>query len=450
MKTLKLRMKAISSVTFVAFVMVGCGSEGVDAGGEGSGGTDFGGPTGGARASGGGSSTGGSGVGGRLEGDGGSSPATGGADAAGGADAVGGTESTSGGTNSEGSGGAADGGGQGAGGSEMTGSGGSGPVGGVEDPTMRGFAAVAKYGVPTTTGGSAGRTVTVSQFAELKQHAESSEVVTILVSGTISASTAHELIKVQSNKTIQGVGSSGKLNKITLSVNGWSKPNETCEADDYGTFTPASNVIIRNLEFMGLADFPDDSDVDPDAIRVECYSHHVWIDHNTFQYGADGATDVKRGGDMVTISYNHYVKTEKTALIGHSDNNGAQDTGFLNVTFHHNFFDQTATRTPRVRFGYVHAYNNYYNITEHVFRIGPGGRIYAEANNVVSTAGKILRDTENEGSLTWTNTNTWNKGAYGEVGTQLLDADQSVSRPSYNDPVGPAPTSPPAAGVGRL
>lgn len=323
-------------------------------------------------------------------------------------------------------------------------------VGGTEDPSMGGFAAMPKYGVTTTTGGSAGRSITVASFDDLKAAAESNEVLTIQIEGTISAPTVHEVIRVQSNKTLIGLGATAKLNKLTLSVNSWNVAGESCEAEDEGTFVPASNVIIRNLEFIGLADFPDDSDVDPDAIRVECYSHHVWIDHNTFQYGADGSTDVKRGADMVTLSFNHYVKTAKTALIGHSDSNGAQDTGRLNVTFHHNFFDQTETRTPRVRFGYAHVYNNYYDITNHVFRIGPGGKIYAEGNTVVSTEGKILTQAENEGSLTWTDTNVWDHDAYGEVGGERLDADQTVERAPYEYSISAAPTAPPAAGVGKL
>ncbi len=378
----------------------------------------------------------------------GGSWASGGSDGGDGSGGSNGSGGSDGGGGGDGSGGA-DGDGSGGGSSGSDGSGGT-PGGGTPDPTMGGFAAVAKYGVSTTTGGAGGTTVTVSDYAALKMHAESTQIMVIQVSGTIDAPEAHGLIRVQSNKTIIGLGDNARLNKITLSVNAWDRPGESCDADDLGTFTPASNVIIRNLEFSGLADFPDDSDVDPDCIRVECYSHHVWIDHNTFQYGADGATDVKRGGDMVTLSYNHYVKTSKTALIGHSDNNGAQDSGYLNVTFHHNFFDETDTRTPRVRFGYAHVYNNYYDITNHVFRIGPEGKIYAEGNYVASTEGKILRDTENEGSLTWTNTNVWDKNAYGDIGTEKLDADQSVNPPPYSDSVDAASSTPPRAGVGHL
>jgi pectate lyase len=49
----------------------------------------------------------------------------------------------------------------------------------------------------------------------------------------------------------------------------------------------------------------------------------------------------------------------KTMLIGHSDS-ATSDTGFLKVTVHHNWFDGTASRHPRVRFGLVHVFNNCY------------------------------------------------------------------------------------------
>ena len=48
-------------------------------------------------------------------------------------------------------------------------------------------------------------------------------------------------------------------------------------------------------------------------------------------------------------------------LLGHSDDNAAEDVGHLRVTYHHNWFDGCGTRHPRVRFGNpVHVYNNYY------------------------------------------------------------------------------------------
>jgi pectate lyase len=91
------------------------------------------------------------------------------------------------------------------------------------------------------------------------------------------------------------------------------------------------------------------------------FSHHVWIDHNDFSNGFDGLVDIKRGSDFVTVSWNHFHHHAKTCLLGHDDNNGPQDIGRLRVTYHHNWFDNTSQRNPRVRFAEpVHVFNNYF------------------------------------------------------------------------------------------
>jgi len=55
------------------------------------------------------------------------------------------------------------------------------------------------------------------------------------------------------------------------------------------------------------------------------------------------------------------------------------------VTIHHNLFLNLGQRTPRVRFGQVHVYNNYYNIDhapKYIYSWGVGieSAIYAENN----------------------------------------------------------------------
>lgn len=112
------------------------------------------------------------------------------------------------------------------------------------------------------------------------------------------------------------------------------------------------NVIIRNLVFRNAND---------DSINVQMFSHHVWIDHNDLSAGKDGLIDIKRGSSYVTVSWNHTHHHTKNMLLGHDDGNAAQDTGYLKVTYHHNFFDRTPQRNPRTRFGNpVHVFNNYY------------------------------------------------------------------------------------------
>ncbi|GIH29292.1 hypothetical protein Aph01nite_76020 [Acrocarpospora phusangensis] len=186
----------------------------------------------------------------------------------------------------------------------------------------------ATQGGGTSGGGNASAT-TVTSASALTTAAAGTNAAVIRVSGTINCT---GMLRIGSNKTI--LGNSG----ATIAGCGLNVSN-------------ASNVIIRNLTFRNW---------DDDAINVQ-YSTRVWIDHNTLSNGYDGAIDVKRASDYVTISWNRVFGHDKTMLLGHSDDNAAEDRGRLRVTYHHNYFDGTNQRHPRVRFGNpVHVYNNFY------------------------------------------------------------------------------------------
>jgi pectate lyase len=182
-----------------------------------------------------------------------------------------------------------------------------------------------------TTGGGNAAPTTVTTASALTSALGASAAAVIRVSGTISCS---GMLRVRSNKTI--IGNAGAtLAGCGLNVNG------------------DRNVIIRNLTFRGWND---------DAVNVQESATNIWIDHNTFSAGKDGAVDVKRGSDFVTVSWNRVFNHDKSMLLGHSDGNAGQDRGHLRVTYHHNWFDASTQRHPRVRFGNpVHVYNNYYN-----------------------------------------------------------------------------------------
>jgi len=62
----------------------------------------------------------------------------------------------------------------------------------------------------------------------------------------------------------------------------------------------------------------------------------------------------------VTVSYNVIHDHIKCSLVGHSDSNAAEDTGKLHVTYDHNAFRNCDQRTPSIRFGTLHAYDNYF------------------------------------------------------------------------------------------
>jgi pectate lyase len=212
-----------------------------------------------------------------------------------------------------------------------------------------GFAAVNALGQNGTTGGAGGPTVTVSTTDAFLDYIARPGPYVVRVQGTIAlpAGTSDGLHNVTSDKTIIGVGSNATLSGGGLNIG--------LPIDDNVTSPPANavhNIIIRNLHITGASD---------DLINVQMFSHHVWIDHNEFSNGDDGAVDIKRGSDWITVSWNHFHDHDKTTLVGHDDDNAAQDTGRLRVTYHHNYFNASDQRNPRVRFSpVVHVYNNYY------------------------------------------------------------------------------------------
>ena len=118
----------------------------------------------------------------------------------------------------------------------------------------------------------------------------------------------------------------------------------------------AKNIIIRNINFQ-----QPKANNGADAVSMqECDG--VWVDHCTFtslnqtKDYEDGSTDITHGSKNVTVSWCRYIKTQKSCLVGHS-NSATGDTQ-ISATFHHNWFDGSSSRHPRVRYGTAHVYNN--------------------------------------------------------------------------------------------
>ena len=193
-----------------------------------------------------------------------------------------------------------------------------------------------------TTGGSGGSTVTVTTLADLTTQAKSSTTEIIKVSGSFSCSAD---VVVASNKSVIGVGSSSGLTGCGLSMKSGTK-----------------NVIIQNMKISKVLA----SNGNGDAIHVD-NATNIWIDHNDLSSDMnngkdyyDGLCDITHAADYVTVSYNYFHDHYKASLVGHSDSNASEDTGHLHVTYHHNYFYNINSRTPSLRFGTGHVYNNYF------------------------------------------------------------------------------------------
>ncbi|SER00013.1 pectate lyase [Lentzea xinjiangensis] len=207
------------------------------------------------------------------------------------------------------------------------------PAGAATGPD--GFAAVTALGRSGTTGGAGGAVVTATTSEQFLDYIDTVGALIIQVSGTITISSKQG---VRPDKTVVGLGTSAVIDGGGLD------------------FYRSHNVIVRNLRFTNAED---------DAVNIGQNSHHIWVDHNEFSGAVDGSVDIVRGAEYVTVSWNWFRGSDKSMLIGHSDGASSTDKGRLKVSIHHNFFDGSRQRHPRVRFGEpVHVYNNYFRANE--------------------------------------------------------------------------------------
>ncbi|GIH11066.1 hypothetical protein Rhe02_91330 [Rhizocola hellebori] len=216
----------------------------------------------------------------------------------------------------------------------------------VPTPTGRTWSNTADGFAQGTTGGAGGTTVTVSTYADLQTYATASAPYVIRVNGTITYPTFGSELRVASNKTIIGVGATGRIRNGGFFLG-----------------TGVHNVIIRNLTIGDTAvasDDPDDKDFDYDGIQMDT-ADHVWIDHNTFTNINDGYIDSRIDTSFVTVSWNQMGNHNKTFGIGWTANVTAR------MTIHHNWLHHNNQRNPSAdNLAYVHLYNNYLqNITSY-------------------------------------------------------------------------------------
>ncbi|MFF3845986.1 pectinesterase family protein [Streptomyces sp. NPDC002328] len=203
--------------------------------------------------------------------------------------------------------------------------------------TADGFASVDALGQNGTYGGRDGKTVTVKTLADLEKYATAAEPYVIVVAATIDMNPVGKEIKVKSDKTIIGAGTSGHI------VGG-------------GFFLGQGvhNVIIRNLTirdaYQGVW---NDKEHDFDAIQMDG-AHHVWIDHNDLRHMADGLIDVRKDTTYVTVSWNKLSDDNKAFGIGWTEN------VVTDITIHHNWIRETEQRNPSTdNAAHAHLYNNF-------------------------------------------------------------------------------------------
>ncbi len=169
------------------------------------------------------------------------------------------------------------------------------------------------------------------------------------------------------NLTVEGIGIDATMNGFGIVIKN------------------SSNVEIRNVGFMNC------NSKEGDDCGLQQANDHIWVHNCDFFYGdagsdadqkkGDGALDTKKS-TYVTHSYNHFWDCGKCNLQGMKD-----ETTSNYITYHHNWYDHSDSRHPRIRTCTVHIYNNYFDgNAKYGVGVTMGASAFVESNYFRSTA----------------------------------------------------------------
>jgi pectate lyase len=193
----------------------------------------------------------------------------------------------------------------------------------------------------------------------------------------------------------------------------------------------ATNIEINNIGFMQTASNEGDD------IGLQQSNYHIWVHNCDLFYGkaggdadqakGDGAMDSK-GSTYVTMSYNHFWDNGKTHLLGNGEYGPEGDGNTIPglLTLHHNWYDHSDSRHPRVRIHTVHVYNNYYDgVSKYGIGAVVGASIFAEANYFRATKKPML--------ISMQGTDVWNGSTIDLVNSPTFSKELGGSIKAYNN-----------------
>ncbi len=168
--------------------------------------------------------------------------------------------------------------------------------------------------------------------------------------------------RLNSGVTIEGIGEDTTFNGFGLRI------------------ANASNVEVRNIGFMNC------NSGEGDDCGLQQNNDHIWVHNCDFFYGdagsdadqvkGDGALDTKTSS-YITHSYNHFWDNGKCNLQGMKSESTENY-----ITYHHNWYDHSDSRHPRIRTCTVHIYNNYYDgNAKYGVGVTMGASAFVENNN---------------------------------------------------------------------
>ena len=159
------------------------------------------------------------------------------------------------------------------------------------------------------------------------------------------------------SSSAEGLQIKGKKNTYPLHI--------TIEGIGDDATTWGFGFLLRNACSVELRNFANMLCMD-DCVSIDTDNLNCWVHHLDLFYGntggdsdqakGDGTIDIKSDSQYITIAYCRFHDSGKSSLCGMKSESGPNY-----IDYHHNWFDHSDSRHPRVRTMSVHVWNNYYD-----------------------------------------------------------------------------------------
>ena len=146
-------------------------------------------------------------------------------------------------------------------------------------------------------------------------------------------------LRIKSDKTIDGRGRDVRITGMGILTQ------------------ESSNLIFENLTFTAPTITVQDT-TSRRALSIHNKTHHVWVDHCTFEEYPLIEMDIKRSSYAVTVSWSRFENAQSGILFGLEPDIFVDSAQTL--TLHHNYFANLDARGVLARHGKMHAFNNFF------------------------------------------------------------------------------------------
>lgn len=213
----------------------------------------------------------------------------------------------------------------------------------------------------------------------------------------------------------EGLQIKGKNNTIPMNI--------TVEGIGEDAAIWGFGMLLRNAVSVELRNFGVMLCMD-DCISLDTDNKYCWLHHIDLFYGnaggdsdqakGDGSIDIKSDSQYITVAYCHFLDCGKTSLCGMKSESGPNY-----IDYHHNWFNHSDSRHPRVRTMTVHVWNNYYDgCAKYGVGVTMGSSVFVESNYFRATKNPMLisqQGTDAKGDGTFSGENGGMIKSFGNV-----------------------------------